>query len=66
MSENRLEISQLGEFGLIDRIKAGFELKNGNSLVGIGDDAAVIDTAGEQPVFGRGNRFIIPGHQSSM
>jgi thiamine-monophosphate kinase len=47
MSENRLEISQLGEFGLIDRIKAGFEPKNVNSLVGIGDDAAVIDTGGE-------------------
>jgi thiamine-monophosphate kinase len=47
MSENRLEISQLGEFGLIDRIKAGFEPKNANSLVGIGDDAAVIDTGGE-------------------
>jgi thiamine-monophosphate kinase len=44
MSEKRLEISQLGEFGLIDRIKAGFDLKNATSLVGIGDDAAVIDT----------------------
>lgn len=47
MSEKRLEISQLGEFGLIDRIKAGFEPKNATSLLGIGDDAAVIETAGD-------------------
>jgi thiamine-monophosphate kinase len=46
MSEKRLEISQLGEFGLIDRIKAGFDSKNASSLLGIGDDAAVIDTGG--------------------
>lgn len=43
MSENRSEISQLGEFGLIDRIKGNFVLNNPSSLVGIGDDAAVID-----------------------
>lgn len=43
MSENRLEISQLGEFGLIDRINGQFTLSNPTSLKGIGDDAAVID-----------------------
>jgi thiamine-monophosphate kinase len=48
MSEKRVEISQLGEFGLIDRIKAGFESKNATSLVGIGDDAAVIDLNEEE------------------
>jgi thiamine-monophosphate kinase len=48
MSEKRVEISQLGEFGLIDRIKAGFEPKNATSLVGIGDDAAVIDLNEEE------------------
>jgi thiamine-monophosphate kinase len=46
MSENRSEISQLGEFGLIDRIKSKFTLGNASSIRGIGDDAAVID-AGE-------------------
>jgi thiamine-monophosphate kinase len=46
MSENRLEISQLGEFGLIDRINSKFTLSNASSIMGIGDDAAVID-AGE-------------------
>ncbi|HEY0655241.1 MAG TPA: thiamine-phosphate kinase [Chryseosolibacter sp.] len=43
MSENRLEISQLGEFGLIDRIKRKFSLRQPSSLKGIGDDCAVID-----------------------
>jgi thiamine-monophosphate kinase len=49
MSENRSEIQQLGEFGLIDRINSRFQLANPSSLVGIGDDAAVID-AGERCV----------------
>ena len=43
MDQKRLEISQLGEFGLIDRIRRKFSLSNSNSVVGIGDDAAVID-----------------------
>ncbi len=46
MSEKRSEINQLGEFGLIDRISANFNLTNSTSTKGIGDDAAVID-AGE-------------------
>jgi thiamine-monophosphate kinase len=47
MSEKRLEISQLGEFGLIDRISRGFELKKPSSIKGIGDDAAVIDAGSD-------------------
>lgn len=43
MNENRSEISQLGEFGLIDRISGKFSLTNPTSLKGIGDDAAVIE-----------------------
>jgi len=43
MSEKRLEISQLGEFGLINRINSKFTLNNESSVKGIGDDAAVID-----------------------
>lgn len=46
MDKKRLEISDLGEFGLIDRIASNFTLKNRSSIKGIGDDAAVID-AGE-------------------
>ncbi len=49
MSENRSEISNLGEFGLIDRISKKFNLQNATSVKGIGDDAAVID-AGEDYV----------------
>lgn len=46
MAEKRSEINELGEFGLIDRIASQFQLNNKSSLLGIGDDAAVID-AGE-------------------
>ncbi|KXK27859.1 MAG: thiamine-monophosphate kinase [Bacteroidetes bacterium OLB12] len=43
MGENRTELSQLGEFGLIDRINSKFQSKNASTLKGIGDDAAMID-----------------------
>jgi len=36
------ELSELGEFRLIDHLTAGFTLKNKSSVKGIGDDAAVI------------------------
>src|SRR5260221_6886071 len=47
MSEKRTEIADLGEFGLIDRIKSNFPNQNSTSLKGIGDDAAVIDIGAE-------------------
>lgn len=40
--EQRTEIQNLGEFGIIERIKSNFELKQSSTKVGIGDDAAVI------------------------
>lgn len=40
----RTEISSLGEFGLIDRIRQQFSLFNPSSVLGIGDDAAVISS----------------------
>lgn len=43
MSNQRTEISELGEFGLINRLSSAITLKNQNSLKGIGDDAAVIE-----------------------
>lgn len=46
-TENRSEIGQLGEFGLIDRIKENFTLNQSTSLMGIGDDAAVIASGAE-------------------
>ena len=36
-------LAQLGEFGLIEKIKEGFPLSQTSSIKGIGDDAAVID-----------------------
>lgn len=36
------EISQLGEFGLIDRLTQGLENKNDSTRRGVGDDAAVM------------------------
>ena len=43
MDETRTELANLGEFGLIDRIQKQFSAQNLTSVVGIGDDAAVID-----------------------
>jgi thiamine-monophosphate kinase len=40
---NRTELSSLGEFALIDRISEIVDLKNPESIKGIGDDAAVIE-----------------------
>ncbi|MDP4264137.1 MAG: thiamine-phosphate kinase [Bacteroidota bacterium] len=48
--EQRTEISSLGEFGLIDHLTKNIELQNASSLVGVGDDAAVIDHFGKQTV----------------
>ena len=50
MSENRTEISSLGEFGLIEHLTSNIEIKNASTLVGVGDDAAVIDHFGKQTV----------------
>ena len=41
MSEKRTEIDELGEFGLIDRIKKNARKTLDSTVVGIGDDAAV-------------------------
>ena len=40
-------IESLGEFGLIDRLTANVKLQNPSSLLGIGDDAAVIEMANQ-------------------
>lgn len=45
---NRTEISTLGEFGLIRHLTEKIELKNGSTLKGVGDDAAVLDYADRQ------------------
>jgi thiamine-monophosphate kinase len=45
MFENsgRTELSQLGEFGLIDHLAKNVKLTHASTIKGIGDDAAVID-----------------------
>jgi len=47
MSEKRTELSQLGEFGLIEHLTKDIVSKKKSTIKGIGDDAAVIDI-GEQ------------------
>jgi thiamine-monophosphate kinase len=50
MSETRTEIQSLGEFGLIDQLTRNFETHNASTILGVGDDAAVIDHFGKQTV----------------
>jgi len=47
---SRTEISALGEFGLIEHLTKNIELQNASSLLGVGDDAAVLDHFGKQIV----------------
>lgn len=41
-NENQTELSSLGEFGLIKHLTDEFKLRNSSSIVGVGDDAAVL------------------------
>ena len=50
MSQERTEISSLGEFGLIEHLTKNFEIKNASTVLSIGDDAAIIDHFGKQTV----------------
>ena len=50
MSDNRTEVSTLGEFGLIDHLTRNIEIQNASTIVSVGDDAAVIDHFGKQTV----------------
>lgn len=51
MADNtRTEISSMGEFALIDHLSKNIEIQNASSIVGVGDDAAVIDHYGKQTV----------------
>jgi len=48
--DERTEIGTLGEFGLIDFLTKDIELLHSSTIVGVGDDAAVIDNFGKQTV----------------
>ncbi|MCC7029400.1 MAG: thiamine-phosphate kinase [Chitinophagaceae bacterium] len=50
MENKRTEIASLGEFGLIDHLTEEVEIYNASTLLGIGDDGAVIDSFGKQMV----------------
>ena len=43
-SPQRTELSELGEFGLIDHLTQGLKSVNASTIKGVGDDAAVIDS----------------------
>ena len=45
--EQRTEIASLGEFGLIDHLTKNVETNNVSTVLGIGDDAAIIDHIGQ-------------------
>ena len=50
MEQERTEIQDLGEFGLIDYLTRNIEIQNASTVLGVGDDAAVIDHFGKQTV----------------
>jgi thiamine-monophosphate kinase len=50
MDQERTEINDLGEFGLIEYLTRNIEIQNAGTVLGVGDDAAVIDHFGKQTV----------------
>lgn len=40
---NKTNISELGEFGLIDRLTKDIKIKNDSTVLGVGDDAAILE-----------------------
>ena len=44
----RTDLSELGEFGLIDHLTKNFSLQNKSSIKGVGDDAAVLEVKDKQ------------------
>lgn len=44
----RTELSEIGEFGLIEALTRGIEIKNTSSIKGVGDDAAVLQFGDKQ------------------
>lgn len=42
-NQNNTKLSKLGEFGLIEHITSNFTIKNQSTVLGVGDDAAVLN-----------------------
>lgn len=49
--KSQTSISDIGEFGLIDRLTEGIVIRNESTLKGVGDDAAVMEFPGKCIVF---------------
>ena len=47
MSDERTELKDLGEFGLIEHLTNGINLCQASTVLGIGDDAAAVDANGQ-------------------
>ncbi len=50
MDENLTEISQLGEFGLINRLTTGLEAQHASTALAVGDDAAILHFSSDDDV----------------
>ncbi|HKJ80113.1 MAG TPA: thiamine-phosphate kinase [Prolixibacteraceae bacterium] len=51
-NENKkTEVSELGEFGLIERLTKDIKIKNESTIKGVGDDAAVLDYKNKAVLF---------------
>ena len=49
-NQKKTALSELGEFGLIKHLTTKFSIKNSSTILGIGDDAAVLDFKGKSAV----------------
>ena len=47
-NESRTDLSELGEFGLIDHLTQNFKIEHDSTVKGVGDDAAVLNLEGNQ------------------
>lgn len=48
--DSRTSLSELGEFGLIDHLTKDFKITHKSTIIGIGDDAAILDFGDKQAV----------------
>lgn len=46
-NQSKTPLSSLGEFGLIEHLTSHFSINNSSSILGIGDDAAILDFKGD-------------------
>lgn len=49
-NQSKTPLSNLGEFGLIEHLTANFKIINSSTILGIGDDAAILDFGGQSVV----------------